>query len=65
MYNARSFYRYLSKSAEALKNPGMLLQKKWFTQTIERKYSAMDATILKWYREENKAKYLSLDSTKN
>ena len=51
MYDARSFYRYLSKSAEGLKNPGLnwtrISCKKWFTKTIERKYSAMDATIKK------------------
>ena len=28
-------------------------------------YELLKLAILKWYREENKAKYLSLDSTKN
>ena len=52
MYDARSFYSYLGKGAEGLKNPGLnwtrISCKKCFTKTIERKYSAMDATIKKW-----------------
>ena len=51
MYNARSFYRCLSKTAEGLKNPGLnwtrMSCEKLFTKTIERKYSAIHATIKK------------------
>ena len=51
MYDPRSFYHYLSKSVEGLKNSALnwprICYKKWFTKTIERKYSAMDATIKK------------------
>ena len=61
------FYRYLSKSAEGLKKT---IERKVFSNGCYNKeiamwYELIKLAILKWYREENKAKYLSLDSTKN